>query len=202
MEGYVYTVPMALFDYIPSILFMISGVLLMRSLYNKMAKGVFACLDGGVCLAFLAGLLKATYKLLIATGVGAFPILNRLFLPLESTGLLLAGLSIVLMLAMKKRTAALMAPLTMGCICMMVVGLGAMCAGLSVVAKKMKKGWLIPIFVLCFFCYMGMGYLASRPGESASSNWIEQGVNCVGQILLLAGVGTLYRAGLREFRLA
>ena len=201
MEGYVYTVPMALFDYIPSILFMISGVLLMRSLYNKMAKGVFACLDGGVCLAFLAGLLKATYKLLIATGVGAFPILNRLFLPLESSGLLLAGLSIVLMLAMKKRTAALMAPLTLGCICMMVVGLGAMCAGLSVVAAKMKKRALIVLFVLSFFCYMGMGYLAGRDATNAAVNWIEQGVNCLGQALMLWGVLVLHKAGLKEYEL-
>ena len=201
MEGYVYTVPMALFDYIPSILFGISGVLLMRGLYNKMPKGAFACLDLGVCIAFLAGILKATYKLLIALGVGAFPLLNNLFLPLESTGLLLTGLGIVLMLVLRKKAALMMAPLTMGFISMMVVGLGCMCAGLSVVAKKMKKGWLIPVFVLCFFCYMGMGYLASRGGETASSNWIEQGVNCFGQLLLLLGVGTLYRAGLREFKL-
>ena len=202
MEGYVYTVPMALFDYIPVILFGICGRLLMRGLYNKMAKGVFACLDLGVCLAFLAGFLKATYKLLIALGVGAFPLLNNLFLPLQSTGLLLAGLAIILMLVLKKKTAALMAPLTLGFISMMVLGLGGMCAGLSVVAKKMKKGWLIPIFILCFFCYMGMGYLASRGGDSAADNWIEQGVNCVGQILLLIGIGTLYRSGLREFKLS
>ena len=201
MEGYVFTIPMALFDYIPSILFGVSGVMLMRGLYNKMAGGVFACLDGGVCIAFLAGILKATYKLLIATGVGAFPLLNNLFLPLESVGLLLTGLSIVLMLALKKKTAALMAPLTLGCISMMVLGLGGMCAGLGVVAGKMKKAWLIPIFILCFFCYMGMGYLASRGGETASANWIEQGVNTLGQLLLFCGVRTLYKGGLREFKL-
>lgn len=202
MEGSVYTVPMALFDFIPVILFGICGRLLMRDLYNKMAKGVFACLDLGVCLAFLAGFLKALYKLLIALGVGKFPLLNNLFLPLQSSGLMLTGLAIVLMLAMGKKSAALMAPLTIGLIGMMVLGLGGMCAGLSVVAKKMKKGWLILIFVLCFFCYMGMGYLASRGGDTARDDWIEQGVNTVGQILLLTGVGTLHRAGLREFKLA
>ena len=202
MEGFVYTVPMALLDFIPVILFGICGRLLMRGLYNKMAKGVFACLDLGVCLAFLAGFLKATYKLLIALGIKEIPLFNNLFLPLQSTGLLLAGLAIILMLVLKKKTAALMAPLTLGFISMMVLGLGGMCAGLSVVAKKMKKGWLIPIFILCFFCYMGMGYLASRGGDSAADNWIEQGVNCVGQILLLIGIGTLYRSGLREFKLS
>lgn len=201
MEGSVYTVPMALFDFVPVILFGIAGRLLMRGLYNKMRKGVFVCLDLGVCLAFLAGFLKALYKLLIALGVAEVPFLNSQFLPLQSTGLLLTGLSIVLMLVLKKKAAMAMAPLTLGFIGMMVLGLGCMCAGLSVVAKKMKKGWLIPIFILCFFCYMGMGYLASRGGDSAADNWIEQGVNCLGQILLLGGVGTLYRAGLREFKL-
>ncbi len=202
MEGFVFTVPMALTDYIPVLLFGISARLLMRDLYNKMAKGVFACLDVGVCVAFLAGFLKATYKLLIALGVGEFPLLNTLFLPLQSTGLLLTGLSIVLMLALRKRSAALaMAPLAMGCISMMVLGLGCMCAGLGVVAAKMKKKILIPVFVLCFFCYMGMGYLASAKDGSAASNWIEQGVNTVGQLLLLLGVGSLHKAGLKEYKL-
>ena len=202
MEGYVYTVPMALADFVPVLLFGVSARLLMRGLYNKMGKGVFACLDLGVCVAFLAGFLKATYKLLIATGVGEFPILNTLFLPLQSTGLLLAGLGIVLMLALRKKNALLMAPLTFGFIGMMVLGLGMMCAGLSVIAAKMKKKLLIPVFILCFFCYMGMGYLAAKKDGSAAANWIEQGVNTVGQLLLLLGVGSLHKAGLRDFKLS
>ena len=200
MEGYVFTVPMALVDFIPVILFGISAVLLMRGLYNKMSKGTSACLGVGSCAAFLAGFLKALYKLLIALGVGAFEVLNDIFLPLQSSGLLLTGLAIVLMLALRKK-AALMAPLTGGFIGMMVLGLGGMCAGLSVIAAKMKKKALIAVFILCFFCYMGMGYLAAKKDGSAASNWIEQGVNTVGQILLLLGVRTLDKAGLREFRL-
>ena len=201
MEGYVFTVPMALVDFIPVILFGISAVLLMRGLYNKMSKGTSACLGVGSCVAFLAGFLKALYKLLIALGVGAFEVLNDIFLPLQSSGLLLTGLAIVLMLALRKK-AALMAPLTAGCIGMMVLGLGGMCAGLSVIAAKMKKKALIAVFILCFFCYMGMGYLAAKKDGSAASNWIEQGVNTLGQILLLLGVSTLDKAGLREFRLS
>lgn len=200
MEGYVFTVPMALADFIPVILFGISAVLLIRDLRNKMQKGVFICLVFGGCVAFLAGFLKAMYKLLIALRVGAFPLLNDIFLPLQSSGLLLTGLAIVLMLALRNK-AALMAPLTGGFIGMMVLGLGGMCAGLSVVAAKMKKKILIPVFILCFFCYMGMGYLAAKKDGSAAMNWIEQGVNTIGQILLILGVSTLHKAGLREFKL-
>ena len=201
MEGYVFTVPMALADFVPVILFGISAALLIRDLKNKMTKGTFVCLVFGACVGFLAGFLKALYKLLIALGVGAFEVLNDIFLPLQSSGLLLTGLAIVLMLALRKK-AALMAPLTGGFIGMMELGLGGMCAGMSVIAAKMKKKALIAVFVLCFFCYMGMGYLAAKKDGSAASNWIEQGVNTLGQILLLLGVSTLDKAGLREFRLS
>lgn len=202
MKETIYTVPMALCDYIPVILFGISALLLCRDLKDKMTKGVYVMLELGALVAFLAGLLKATYKLLNAVGAGDFQFLNTSFLPLQSPGLLLTGLALVLMLALRKKSAALaMAPMTMGLICMMVLGLGGMCASLSVVSAKMKKKFLIPVFILCFFCYMGMGYLASKKDGSAASNWIEQGVNTVGQILLLCGVGTLHKAGLREFKL-
>ena len=49
---------------------------------------------------------------------------------------------------------------------------------------------------------MAMGYLASRDGSSAAMNWIEQGVNTLGQALLLFGVIRLHRAGLRDFSLS
>ena len=45
---------------------------------------------------------------------------------------------------------------------------------------------------------MAMGYLASRDGNSALWNWVEQGVNTLGQALLLGGVLTLHKAGLKE----
>ena len=80
----------------------------------------------------------------------------------------------------------------------MVLGLGAICASLSVIAVRLKKKGLIIVFVLCFLCYMSMGYLASREGNSALMNWIEQGVNTVGQVLLLAGVLILHKCGMKE----
>ena len=54
------------------------------------------------------------------------------------------------------------------------------------------------VFALTFLCYLSMGYLASREGSSAAMNWIEQGVNTLGQALLLFGVVSLHKAGLRE----
>ena len=202
METNIYTIPMALADFVPVFLFGISAVLMQRDFYNKMPKYAFACLAAGSVDAFLAGFLKALWKLLYAMNLCDFHVLNTMFLPTQSLGLLLTGFGIILMLTQRKKAAlALALPVYSGAflfVGMMVLGLGGMCAGLSVVAKKLKKGWLIPVFVLCFFCYMAMGYLASRDGETAASNWIEQGVNTLGQLLLLFGVGTLHKAGLRD----
>lgn len=202
---YEFSIPMALADYVPVVLFAIAAVYLMRDLYNKMPKYAFACLAAGTIDAFIAGFMKATWKLLYAAGVCDFHVLNTMFLPTQSLGLLLTGLGIVIMLGWRKKAAMAVAPPlfsgTFVFIGMMVLGLGAICAGLSVLAVKLKKQGLILVFTLCFVCYMGMGYLASKSGDSALMNWIEQGVNTLGQLLLLWGVVSLHKAGLREYKL-
>ena len=53
-----FSIPMALIDLIPVILFFISGVILLNDLYNKLVKGNYAMLATGVCMIFLAGVLK------------------------------------------------------------------------------------------------------------------------------------------------
>ena len=205
MEVYEFSVTMALVNFIPVFLFGISAVLLQRDLYSKMPRYAFACLAAGTIDAFLAGFLKALWKLLYAMGVCDFHVLNTVFLPIQSLGLLLTGLGIILMLTQRRQaTLAVAPPLftgTFAFIAMMVLGLSVICGGLSVIAVKMKKKALILVFVLYFFCYMAMGYLASRDGGSTAMNWVEEGVNCLGQALLLGGVYGLHRAGLREYKL-
>lgn len=202
---YEFTVPMALVDYIPVLLFGAAAVLLQRDLYNKMPKYAFACFAAGTINLFIAGFLKATWKLLYALGICNFQSLNTMFLPTQSIGFLLAGLGIVLMLTGRKKTTLAVVPPVFGgtmlFISMMVLGLGAICTGLSIVAMRMKKSSAALLFVLSFLCSMGMGYLSSRDAASAAVNWIEQGVNCVGQGAMLLGALTLHRAGLRDYQL-
>ena len=199
---YEFTVPMALADFVPVSLFGISGVLMQRDLYNKMPKYAFACFAAGVVNIFMAGFLKALWKLLYAMGVCDFHVLNTMFLPTQSLGFLLAGLGILIMMGQRKKVMLAAAPPlfsgTFLFVGMMVLGLGAICGSLAVLAVRMKKKALVPVFFLCFLCYMSMGYLASRDSASVAMNWIEQGVNTLGQILLLWGVLSLHRAGLRE----
>ena len=198
-----FSVAMGLMDFVPVVFFAVSAVLLLRDLYNKMAGGVYTLLSAGCINVFMAGFCKALWKLLYAAGICDFQALEQMFLPVNSLGLLFVGLAMIGMLCFKRRTVTLSAaPVViggvMGFIMMMVVGLGGMCASLSIVAAKMKKKWTIALFVASFVCAMGMGYMSSQDSSLAWVNWVEQSINTVSQLCLMVGVIALHKSGLKE----
>ena len=200
---YHFTVPMALMDYIPVIFFGIAAVLLQMDLYNKMRKDAFALFAAGTINIFAAGFLKATWKLLYAANICNFVALEEMFMPVNSLGLLFVGLSIIGMLIWKRKSAMLSAaPVaftsSMPFIMMMVVGLGGLCAGMSILAAKMKRGKFMILFILSFVCAMAMGYMSSRDSTLAWVNWVEQSINTVSQLCLMLGTIGLHRAGLKD----
>ena len=203
---YDFSIPMALMDYVPVAFFAVTAVLLLRDLYSKMSKTAYTLLAAGSVNVFLAGFCKATWKLLYAAGICDFVALEQMFMPVNSLGLLFVGLSMIVMLCRKKKGAMLsVAPAaftgSMPFIMMMVVGLGGLCAGLSIVAARLKKSPAIVLFVLSFVCAMAMGYMSSRDASLAWVNWAEQSINCVSQGCLMAGVILLHKAGLAEYGL-
>lgn len=202
---YQFTIPMALVDYIPVAFFGVAAVLLQLDLYNKMRKDSFALFAAGTINIFAAGFLKATWKLLYAANICDFQALNTMFLPVQSIGFLLAGIGIILMLASRKKVMLAVAPpLFSGSvifIMMMVLGLGSICVCLSILAVKMKKKSAMVLFVLAFLFSMGMGAMSGQDSTQAIVNWIEQGINCVGQCLLMSGVLILHKAGLKDYKL-
>ncbi len=84
---------------------------------------------------------------------------------------------------------------------LMVLGLAAMDAALSVLSVKLGKKSLIILFSLSFVFSLMMGYLSSRSFDKASMNWIAEGVNTAGQLTLLLGSLGLGRNGLEALRL-
>lgn len=204
---YHFTIPMALMDFVPVLFFGVAAILLQMDLYSKMRKYEFALFASGTINIFAAGLLKAVWKLLYAAKICDFQALNEMFLPVQSMGFLLAGAGIVLMLCTKakKHAALAVAPPVFGgsvvFIMMMVLGLGSICTCLSIIAVKMKKKGAAVLFVLAFLCSMGMGAMSGQDSTQAWVNWAEQGINCVGQGLMMWGTLTLHKSGLKEFTL-
>lgn len=198
-----FSISMALVDYIPVICFAIAAIIFLRDLYNKMSKSAFALFSAGVIDVTIAGALKATWKLLYATGACNFEALDDMFFPVQSIGFLLAGIGILLMLCKKQKNAALAVapPVFTGTfvfVGLMVAGLGIMDAVLCILAAKLKKPALIAIFALSFVCSLCMGYLSSQDFAQASMNWIAEGVNVVGQGSLLVGAYLLHKNGLAD----
>ena len=201
---YHFTIPMALMDFVPVVFFGITAALLLRDLYNKMFKGAYALLAAGSVNVFMAGFFKALWKLLYAANICDFVALEEMFMPVNSLGLLFVGISIVGMLCRKKKSVMLSAapPViasSIPFIMMMVLGLGGLCAGLSVLSAKMKKGKVKILFILSFVCTMAMGFMSSQDVTLAWVNWVEQSINIISQGCLLAGVIILHRAGLKDW---
>ena len=202
-----FSVSMALVDYIPVACFAIASFILLRDLYAKMSRTAFALFSAGVIDVTIAGFLKATWKLLYATGACNFEALDHMFFPVQSIGFLLAGIGILIMLVGNKSKAPALAvapPVFSGTfvfVGLMVAGLGVMDAVLCILAKKLKKPWIIAILVLSFFCSLGMGYLSSQNFAEAAMNWIAEGVNVVGQGALLVSTILLHKNGLADLEI-
>lgn len=201
---YNFTIPMALMDFLPVIFFGITAVILLRDLYNKMFKGAYALLAAGAVNVFVAGFCKATWKLLYAANICDFVALEEMFMPVNSLGLLFVGLSLIGMIAWKRKNVMLSAaPIaftsSMPFIIMMVVGLGGMCTGLSILSAKMKKAPVMILFVLSFVCAMAMGYMSGQDSTQSWVNWVEQSINTVSQLCLMLGTIALHKAGLKAW---
>ena len=202
-----FSIAMALVDYIPVIFFGQGAAILMQCLYNKMTKASFSLFAAGSINVFMAGFLKATYKLLYAANICDFEPLNSMFFPVQALGFLLAGSGIILMFIRKKQLPMYaVAPVvwkgTFLFVGFMVLGLGMMDAGLCYLASKLKKPGIIVTYVVSFVCCLAMGYLSSRDFTQASMNWIAQGINVVGQGAFMMGAISLKKAGLEELPLS
>lgn len=196
------TIPMALVDYIPVLFFALSASLLLRDLYHAMSKGAFALLAAGTIMITTAGFFKATWKLLYAANICDFEALNRCFFPMQSTGFLLAGVALVCLLCFRQhpKMLSVAAPAvfsgTMIFVMMMVLGALGLCVSLTIIALRMKKKGAAVLFMLSFVFMLTMGYLSSKDFADPMMNWMAEGVNVIGQGMLLMGTRILHKAGL------
>lgn len=199
-----FSIPMAIVDFIPVVFFIIAVAILNRDLHNKMSRTAFSMFATGTANVALAGLLKATHKLLYAANICDFKTLTDMFFATQAIGFMLAGLGLVLALIQKKDVIVATAPAvfsgTFLFVTIMVIGLGAMNGCLSVLAKKLNEKKAIIFFVISFVCSLLMGYLSSRDFTQSFMNWLAQGINIVSQGAFLTGVIFLHRAGLRDYR--
>lgn len=186
------TVPMALMDFLPVLLFGAAWVILYKDLKNKLDLCSGLLLPLGAVLVFAAGFCKAVWKLQTALGLNAVELFNKAMFPTQSVGFVLLAVGMLALMYGKRKGAR---SLTMVWVMLTVLGNLGASAGLVWIARKVKKK-AIPLFIVAFVLSMMMGYLSSRDFAQASMHWIAQSVNTLGQGLLLWGALLLRRAGL------
>ncbi|MDI9540960.1 MAG: hypothetical protein QM204_05760 [Bacillota bacterium] len=199
-----FSISMAIVDYIPVIFFIIGVAILNRDLHNKMGRTAFSLFATGTTNVALAGLLKATHKLLYAANICDFKTLTDMFFATQAIGFMFAGFGLVLALIQRKDVMVATAPVvfsgTFLFVSMMVSGLGAMNVCLSILAKRLNRKKTVIFFIVSFVCSLMMGYLSSRDFTQSFMNWLAQGINIISQGAFLIGVVSLHRAGLRDYR--
>ena len=201
------SLPMAIVDFIPVILFLMAAMTLLHDLYHLMSKGAFALLSAGLIIISVAGFFKATWKLLYALNICDFAALNSAFFPMQSTGFLLGGLGMIALMFFRQKSTAYVAAApavfkgTMIFVACTVLGTLGIWGSLSAIAKKMKKNNVMVIFIVSFVCMLAMGYLSSKDFSSPLMNWIGEGVNVAGLSLFLIGVRSLHDSGLETLTL-
>ncbi len=182
-----FTVPMALFDFFPVIFFFLGMSRMVSFLKRKMNPFTSVLCYGGMIMVTAAGGLKALYKLLYASGAGDFSWMSAQFFPNQAFGLALLGLGLTMVITKKDKGRVNAVIPVMGLVGLMIIGTAAMNSSLAYLAARMKKRGAMVCFIVSFFLILAMGYLSSRNFDKASMNWIAQGINFCGQLLLMCG---------------
>ena len=194
-----FSIPMAIVDFIPVILYFLATNIVAKDLRHRMSKLQSVLYRVGTLMVVIAGTLKALYKLLYAAGLGDFEWMSNQMFSNQAIGFLIAGVTLTAVVIGKKKNRVNGFIPTMALVGIMVVGLGASNASLASVAAKLKKYSALVCFVVSFFLCMMMGYLSSKSFDQAYMNWAAEGINIAGQALLYLGCRILRKAGLSKF---
>ena len=205
----IYIIFQSLYDLIPIILFLLGSIILLKSLYNKMVKGAYVLLSGGIIMVMAAGILKALHKFLIGAFEIDYIILDKQFTPTQSIGFMLIFLGLIGMFTkynknytkVRSSFISFILPLSflviseydssLPFIIMMVIGAIGILSMLIYISARLKNTKAIIAFSIAIVAMLGMGYLSS--GSTFERAWIQISVNIIYQ-----GMFFLKKSGLGE----
>ena len=194
----IYPVELAIFDFVPVILFLIGAYFLVRvtTMVRSAACGRMAM--AGALLIFLGGFLKALWKLLYSTNVADLRWMSELQFALVAPGFL--GLMIAAIYLARAKNKNQNADMAMFAIATWKIPLLAIMTLTSMGANGIlaylcfrRKARLAAVgFIIAFLCLVGMGAMASGE-QTVAKQWIEQSINAFGQFGFAFGSILLHR---------
>jgi hypothetical protein len=190
-----YSLALSLLDFVPNLAFLAGAVLLV--LWARRTNGQLGAIlmVAGSALVFVGGTTKAIWKLIVTIGGGDIVWLGELQFMLLAPGFLamLVSASLALGHERKRQRAgwAAMAAWKIPLLAIMVLsslGLHLILSTLAFRRKARVAGILYMVAVLCMLSLAGM----ASGEQSIARQWIEEGVNSVGQISFAVGSYLLY----------
>jgi len=186
---------MALFDFVPVILFVIGSFYLGSFVKRNSNTFVFIMFAAGIATANFAGLCKAAWKFMLATsgkGIAWMDDLQFLFLGI---GLTLVFIAVFIIMRKRKKaenTAAAAAimftvkgtNLFYYLLTLVVAATIGYLSCLIIIAKKLKSNISVVLYIAYGVISIMMGAL-SGSGEMEIINWIAQTINTIGIFALL-----------------
>lgn len=205
------SIPMAILDLAPVILFLFTNLKLMDSLYNKMAKKVYALFSGGALILFAGAICKILWKFLYAFGVCDYPMLSECFFPIQPIGFIFMCIALTKMLKDSKKSGITASTSTLNAVggipvittklpflMLTFVSMTYFYVVLSIISVKVKHKKTIIMLVLSYLGMLGNCMIGSVSDGSPIYHWIAEFAHLFAQIFLLWGTTMLCNSGLKE----
>lgn len=190
-----YSIGLALVDFVPNIAFLVGAYFLVRIAAMVKSIRCSRMVMAGAFLIALGGILKATWKLIYASGAGDYRPMSEIQFVLVAPGFLALLVAVILI---ARRRASLSIPPMMAIAAwkipflfiMTLTSLGAQ-GILTYIAIRRGAKLAAAGFAIAFMGLLAMGGMASAE-QSVAMQWIEEGINSVGQIGFMLGSILLY----------
>lgn len=191
-----YSIPMAVFDFVPNIAFLVGAFFLVKIAVIAKGRPCSRMVMAGALLVALGGILKATWKLLYAANIADIQFFSELQFILLAPGffgLLIAVIYLARNQSKKSQMAVFaIAPWKLPLLFIMTItSLGAY-GILTYISFRRKLPFAAAGFILSFIGVLLMGGLASQP-QTVALQWIEQSINSIANIGFSIGTFLLYK---------
>lgn len=195
MANEAYSLWLSLLDFVPNLAFLVGAYYLVRWVWLTSSRLSVVAMIAGSSLVLLGGTSKALWKLLYTIGTGDFWLLGQLQFMLLAPGFLAMLVSVVLVLRQERERwkaglvaiAAWKIPL-LATMTLSSLGLQGI---LSYIAFRRKARLAAAMYIVAILCMLSMAGLAGGD-QSVARQWIEEGINSLGQIAFALGSYLLY----------
>ncbi|MBE6877079.1 MAG: hypothetical protein E7496_10270 [Ruminococcus sp.] len=207
-----WNLPLALLDIVPVALFFLGCIELMKAFYPRMTQAQYTLFASGGTMIFLAGMLKAVWKLLLVMRICDYSMLSDAFFPVQSTGFVLTAVSMAGITGKKKKTseeksfsALLAVPLVetkLPFIILTFMGTTVFYGTLMILSFRRKAKLTAVFFIGAYIFSVMQIFLAVKFDNSSVMNWMAEFVNLLAQACMVSGAFSLHKSFKREEQVA